>query len=202
MEIREEYIRRYWYRMVEDQIYDDYVAKGYEVKREYPLGDTNFRSDLFATRDDEKVLIEIVTKSKPREYIMRLYDIAHEMGADLKVIYANYVPITMKNGFEGFELEFEKYLNDINPGEFGEFGTHSRVDDIIDAEFAGVYVDGKKAEISGNCTVQLMAWFDNDDPVYDYYVPCKFTVEMEQDKDGWFVENHKVLEFDTSQLDR
>lgn len=63
-------------------------------------------------------------------------------------------------------------------------------------------MDDLKVEVSGNCTVQLMAWFDNDDPEYDYYVPCKFTVEMEHDNDGWYVENHKVLEFDTSQLDR
>lgn len=202
MEIREEYIRRHWNQMVEEQIYDDYKAKGYDVEREVKLLDSPFVADLMATKDNEKIIIEIASKSKPREYIMSLYDLAHEIGAELKLIYANYVPITMKNGFEGFELEFEKYLNDINPGEFGEFGTHSRVDDIIDPEFTGVYVDGLKAEISGNCTVQLMAWFDREDPEYDYYVPCKFTLEMEHDKDGWYVANHKVLEFDTSQLDR
>lgn len=202
MEIREEYIRRYWYKMVEEQVYDDYKAKGYDVVRECLLGETEFRADIFATRGDEKIIIEIATKSKPRAYIMRLYDIAHEMGAELKVIYANYAPLTRKNGFEGFELEFEKYLNDINPGEFGEFGTHSRVDEILDPEFTGVYVDGMKAELSGNCIVQLMVWFENDDPEYEYYVPCKFIVEMEHDKDGWYVANHEKLEFDTSQLDR
>ncbi len=202
MEIKEKYIRRYWYQMVEDQVYDEYVAKGFDVSRQQILGDTAIRADLYATKDDEKIIIEIVTKAKPKPYILHLYDLAHEIGADLKLVYANYVPITMKNGFEGFELEFEKYLNDINPGEFGEFGTHSRVDDILDPEFTGIYLDGLKAELSGNCTVELMAWFDNDDPEFSYYVPCKFVVELEYDKYGWYVENHKELEFDTSQLDR
>ena len=39
-----------------------------------------------------------------------------------------------------------------------------------------------------------------NDPEYEYYVPCKFVVEMEHDTDGWYVANDKVLEFDTSQL--
>lgn len=202
MEIREKYIRKYWYQMVEDQVYDDYISKGYEVKRQLVIGESDFKADFYATKDDEKIIIEIVTKDKSRYYIMRLYEIAHEMGAELKLVYANYRPITAKNGFEGFELEFEKYLNDINPGEFGEFGTHSRVDDIIDVEFSGVYIDGMKAELSGNCTVLLMAWWDSEDPEYEYYVPCKFEVEMEHDKDGWYVSNHMYLEFDTSQLNR
>ncbi len=202
MEIREEYIRRYWYKMVEDQVCDDYQKKGYEVSRRCVLKGTSIRADLYATRDDEKIIIEIVTRDKPKAHIMHLYDIAHEMSAELKLVYANYQPITMKNGFEGFELKFEKYLNDINPGEFGEFGTHSRVDDILDTEFTGIYVDGDTAKLSGNCTVQLMAWWDNDDPEFDYYVPCEFELVMEHDKKGWYVENHKVLEFDTSQLDR
>ena len=202
MEIREEYIRRYWYQMVEDQISDDYKKEGYEVSKQYVLDGTSIRADLYATKDEEKIIIEIVTRDKPKAYIMRLYDIAHEMNAELKLVYANYQPITMKNGFEGFEMEFEKYLNDINPSEFGEFGTHSRVDDILDPEFLGIYVDEDTAELSGNCTVQLMAWWDNDDPEFDYYVPCKFEVVMEHDEKGWYVDNHRVLEFDTSQLDR
>lgn len=202
MEIREEYIRRYWYNMVEDQVYDDYRRKGYEVSREYCINNTTIRADLYATKDDEKIIIEIVKRDKHKAYIMHLYDLAHEMGAELKLIYANYQPITMKNGFEGFELEFEKYLNDINPGEFGEFGTHSRVDDILDPEFTGIYVDDDTAELSGSCTVQLMAWWDNDDLEFDYYVPCKFEIVVKHDKNGWHVDGHKVLEFDTSQLDK
>lgn len=30
----------------------------------------------------------------------------------------------------------------------------------------------------------------------------EIAAELEYDKDGWYVENHKELEFDTSQLDR
>ncbi len=201
MEIKDKYIKKYWYNMVEDQIYDEYTEKGYEVSRHCLLDESNsIIADLLATKDDEKIIIEIATRTKPKEYIIHLYGLAHDMGAELKIVYANYVPMTMKNGFEEFEMEFEKYLNDINPGEFGEFATHARVDDIIDAEFTGVYVDGLKAELTGTCTVELMAWFDMDDPEYEYYVPCKFVVEMEHDKDGWYVANHKELEFDTSQL--
>ena len=204
MEIKEKYIRRYWNQMVEEQVYDDYVAKGYEVRRDCLLGESKaIRADFFATRGDEKLIIELVTKAKPKDYVLQLYDIAREMGAELNLVYANYVPITMKNGFEGFELAFERYLNnDYNPGEFGEFGSLNFVEEVIDAEFTGIYISGMKAELSGNCTIDLMASFDREDPEREYYVPCKFEVEMEHDKDGWCVVNHKKLEFDTSQLDR
>lgn len=201
MEIKDKYLRRYWYKMVEDQVYDEYVDMGYEVTRDYMLGETSICADLYATRDDEKIIVEIITKDKYKPFIMRLYDIAHQLGAELKLISANYVPLTANNGFEGFEMAFTDYLNDINPGEFGQFATHNRVEDILDTEFAGVYVDGLKAEVSGNCTVDLMAWFDNDDPEFEHYVPCKFEVEMEYGKRGWQVTDHKVLDIDTSQLD-
>ena len=116
--------------MVEDQVYDEYVDMGYEVTRDYMLGETSICADLYATRDDEKIIVEIITKDKYKPFIMRLYDIAHQLGAELKLISANYVPLTANNGFEGFEMAFTDYLNDINPGEFGQFATHNRVEDI------------------------------------------------------------------------
>lgn len=203
MEIKEQYVRRYWYQMVEDQVYDEYKEKGYEVEKEYRFQSDRgvMCADLFATKGDEKIILEIVSRNRPKEHIMRLYSIAREMGAELRIVYANYSPLSGQNGFDGFNHRLEDYLNDINPGEFGEFATHSRVEEIEDVEFSGMYIKGLKAELSGECTIALATWIENDDPEYTYYVPCRFIVQMEYDKEGWFVAGHQKMEIDTSQLD-
>lgn len=203
MEVNDKYIRRYWEKITADQLYDEYTNRGYEVERELLLSEDDHPiiADLYATKDNEKIIIEIISSNKPRALILRLYDIAQNMGAELKLVYAKYAPLTMKNGFEGFESSLEKYFNEeYQPGDFDLFAIHNRVDEIMDAEFSGIYINRLKAEVSGSCTVDLMAWQERDDPEIEYFVPCKFVVEMEYDDKGWYIVNHKQLDFDTSQL--
>lgn len=202
MEIKEKYVRKYWYKMVEDQVYDDYKEKEYDVERQHVFAEHRVEADLYATRGDEKIIIEIVSREKEKSQVMRLYKLAHEIGAELKIIYANFVPIASKNGFEGFENEFEEYLNDICLGDFDQFGTHHRVEEIVDTVFSGIYVNGGEAELIGSCTVELAVCMEKDDPEYTYHVPCEFKVEMKLNNKGWYVKEHKQLDIDSSQLDR
>lgn len=59
MEIKPKYIQRYWYQIVADQIADEYRQKEYTIYREYQVDD--IRADLYAVKEDHKVIIEIVT---------------------------------------------------------------------------------------------------------------------------------------------
>ena len=202
MEVEDKYIKRYWYHIVEDQVYDDYTARGYHVERQFLLGDNNFRADLYATKDDERIIIEITISKKSRYEFIHLLSKAHELGARLEVVSANYKPFSSSIHFDGFEQLFSDYLNDVNPSEFGEFATHNRVDEIEDMEIEEISIDGEEVELKGRCNVELQTWFDHDDPEYTYLVPCRFDVSCELEDGKWKIVDDKRLSFDTSQLDR
>lgn len=191
--------------MVEDQVYDEYTNRGYTVVRsqEFPSFRTGGKiiADLYATKGEEKIILEIVCRTKNKEQLMRLYQCAREFGAEFKVIYAKYTPLTYKNGFVGFEEAFADYLTELNPGEFTRFGLHSRVDEIEEVEFSGIAVDGDNAELSGNCIIVIATWQEEDMPEVPYYIPCEFVLEMKYDNNRWTVAKDLKLDFDTSQLD-
>lgn len=48
MEIKDTYIRRYWEKIVADQLADELLGKGYQVDKEKKVGDLCF--DLYATK--------------------------------------------------------------------------------------------------------------------------------------------------------
>lgn len=201
MEIEDKYIKRYWYQIVEDQTYDDYVNRGYHVERQCLLDD-NFRADLLATKGDEKIIVEIAISKKSRYEFTKILNKAHEIGAKVEVVSANYNPFASRISFEGLEMLFADYLNGVNPSDFDQFATHNRVDDVLDMEIEEIAIDDNEALLKGRCNVEIQTWFEHDDPEIAYYVPCRFGIECELSDNGWEIVNHTELMFDTSQLDK
>lgn len=82
MEINPKYIQRYWYQIVADQIADEYKQNEYTIYREYQVGD--IRADLYAVKEDHKVIIEIVTSEKSNDQIIRLYRAAQQSDCEFR----------------------------------------------------------------------------------------------------------------------
>ena len=117
MEIEDKYIRKYWYQIVEDQVCDNYMSRGYHVEKQIALGD-GLRADLYATKDEERIIIEIAISKKSRQEFVHLFKIAHDIGARVEVVSANYKPFSSRIFFDGFESLFSDYLHDYNPSAF------------------------------------------------------------------------------------
>lgn len=201
MEIKEKYIRKYWYKMVEDQVCDEYESKGYSVVREYKYTD-NYRADIYAYNDTEKILIELITGRKNKEHIIDLYKHAIASGYEFRVVTADYCHLDAIMEFDEFAEIFVEYLNNNNPGEFGEFATHSRVEDMEEYTFKSISVHGNCIEAEGDCVVELETWFDNEgDTDYTYHVPISFTAKCVYEKGKWIIDDCESLNIDTSQLD-
>lgn len=67
--IKKQYVRKYLFMMVVEQLLDDYRQQGYEIKTQYPIS-SSLRADLFAVRGDDRVVIEL-TYGKIRDEVLR-----------------------------------------------------------------------------------------------------------------------------------
>lgn len=83
--IRKQYVKKYIYMMVVEQLLDDYRQHGFEIKTQYPISAV-LRADLFAVRDDKRVVIELVDGAIPASAKQRLERIAADEGLEIKVI--------------------------------------------------------------------------------------------------------------------
>lgn len=201
MEIKEKYIRKYWYKMVEDQVCDEYISQGYTVKRGYNYAEM-YRADLYAYNDNEKIIIELITCNKEKEHLIALYKRAIEAGFQFRVVSADYSHLDTILEFDEFAEIFADFLNNNAPGDFGQFNTHSRVEEVEEYTFKSMSVNGNKMKLEGNCIVELETWMDNEnDTDYTYHVPISFIVQCVYEDNQWVIDDCEYINIDTSQLD-
>lgn len=202
MEIKEEYIRKYWERIVADQTEAKYASEGYEVTREVNL-EPNMRADMIIEKDGKKTIVEILSRHIESIEIIKLKKWAQEHDYSFILIYANYAPIERKLEFENFSYLFTEYLNEEHQSEFDEFGSYTNAEDVLDVEFGRIEILEDSIAISGCCTIELNSRFDNEgDTEFVYYVPCKFDITCMLKDKGWVISEVNELEINTSQLDK
>lgn len=83
--IQHQFVKKYLYMMVVEQLLDDYRQQGYEIKTRYPISPT-LRADLFAVRGDERVVIELVDGTISTEVLHRLQAIVANEGFTLRIV--------------------------------------------------------------------------------------------------------------------
>lgn len=83
--IRKQYVKKHIYMMVVEQLLDDYRQQGFEIKTQYPISAT-LRADIFAVRDNERVVIELVDGAVSASTKQRLEGIAAGEGVEIKLI--------------------------------------------------------------------------------------------------------------------
>lgn len=54
-------IQKYSYLLALSKVKEDYESQGYEVKADYPIS-SGIMADLYASKDNDKVLIELKSK--------------------------------------------------------------------------------------------------------------------------------------------
>lgn len=77
MDIKRKYFEMYVRQMVVRQLLDEYRDNGYETKEQYPLGNS-LRADIYAVRDGERVIIQIIDKQTRKEQIEKIRERAQE----------------------------------------------------------------------------------------------------------------------------
>ena len=71
MEVKEEYIKKYWHEIVRDQITDELKEEGFQVFDNYSVD--GFTADLYAEKGEDKRIIEIKNKALSRENFIKLH---------------------------------------------------------------------------------------------------------------------------------
>ena len=72
-------------QMVVRQLLDEYKAKGYETKEQYPLGN-NLRADIFAVKEGKRVILEITDRHGRQEQIEKIREISQKEGISFSII--------------------------------------------------------------------------------------------------------------------
>lgn len=205
MEIKDKYIKKYWYNMVLDQLVDEYESSGYVIDKECRLSENSkyYCADLVVKKDGEKTIIEILHDKSKMDQTIRLRKFACDNGYDFKIVYANFKPLQQTIEFEDFPTLFVEYLNNDIPSELGEFASHVRVEDVVDVEYRSIDIQRNSVCLTGSCNVELETWTnDEDDTTYTYYVPCSFVCELSVENDLWTIQDESRLDINTNQLDK
>jgi len=84
MVIKKKYFEMYVRQMVVRQLLDEYRDNGYETKEQYPLGNS-LRADIYAVKDGERVIIQIIDKQTRKEQIEKIRERALEEGVKLTI---------------------------------------------------------------------------------------------------------------------
>ena len=81
--------------MAVDQLIDEYLGKGYEIKSQYPIIGS-LRVDLFAVKGNKRIAVEFVDGHTSSESLLRLKRVAEEEGFSLKLIDISKIKIEQK----------------------------------------------------------------------------------------------------------
>lgn len=92
MVIRQKYYQMFVRQMVVQQLMDEYKEKGYEVKEQYPIG-RNIRADLYASKDGERVIIELTDKDTRLDHVDMISQIAQLEGAQFRIVNLSDIKI-------------------------------------------------------------------------------------------------------------
>ena len=83
--IKRQYVRKHLTMMAVEQLLDNYRSQGYDIKTQYPISAT-LRADLFAVKDDDRVVIELIYGKAPDDALMQLRQMVSSEGLRLEII--------------------------------------------------------------------------------------------------------------------
>lgn len=159
MEVKEKYIKKYWYQIIRDQIADELTAQGYEVDFDKEIGN-GILADIYAERNGDKQIIEISARKTPKEQFFRLHNYAINNGMRLKAVVANIN--SFKTTIEWDELEsiLCDYVN--KKGYCKDLGYSVTMEDVIDIDFSKIQITGNEIYVEGNAVCEVEIQIDED----------------------------------------
>lgn len=80
-------IQKYSYLLALSKVKDEYESRGYEVKVDYPIS-SGIMADLYASKDNDKVLIELKSKIPSESMRNRMSKFAQSEG--MRYVFLHY----------------------------------------------------------------------------------------------------------------
>lgn len=196
MEIKERYIKKYWYQIIRDQISDELEAQGYHVwvKKKFESG---IYADIYAEKDNDKQIIEISSKKIPKEQFIRLHQYAVDQGIKFKAVIANLNSLKTEIDWDEFESALCTYMN--NNGCCDKLGYSAKIEDITDVDFNLIQIDGNKIFAKGQAICEVEIQMDSEGDIdFAMHFPMTFAVTFNSNNGKWEISGNDVkIEVDT-----
>lgn len=190
MELKEKYIRKYWYEMVVEQLKDQYKDNGYNVSLEAHLNQ-GLIADMIVEKDGVRTIVEIVTNSKTPQQIIRIKQLAEELHYEFQLVVANYSPLRQNVEFEQLPSLIVKKLNE--DVELYELPEGAMIDNASDLEYKDVFIDGNRLYVKGTFEVEVVIPSpDNEDQEFIHYYPATFDLLLKHNR-RWIIEEVNQL---------
>lgn len=205
MEIKKQYIEKYLYSIAIDQLSDEYIKKGYEIRKDYKVG--KFQVDLIAKNDKEIIVFEIKTSKLTSEKKKAIAEIGNYVRKHNNYRFLLVIATAPKNKelqIDGIETElFNSFIDDM-PDDLDILSTHTSIEEIVDVDIDEINISDKFIFVKGDGVVNIQLQFgsdgdqDRDDgfKMYDSY-PFDFEIIMKYEN-GFKIIEINSLNIDTS----
>lgn len=197
MEIKEQYIKKYWYQIIRDQITDELKEQGYRVEFEKTIGN-GICADIYAEKDSDKQIIEISSKKLPKEQFVRLHQCAVNQGMKFKAVVANFNSLKTIIEWDEFESALCNYMNDNDYCD--ELAHNARIEDVTDVDFSSIQIDGNEIYAKGQAVCEIEIQMDSEGDIdITVYFPMTFAIAFNLNNGVWEInENEVEIDIDTS----
>lgn len=194
MEVKEEYIKKYWHEIVRDQITDELKEEGFQVFDNYSVD--GFTADLYAEKGEDKRIIEIKNKALSRDNFIKLHKFATEHNIKFQLAIADFRSLKPSINIEGIEKLLVDYMNEHSLYE--DLGHNSYVDDITDVSYNDIDIDEEAILLKGEAVCDMCIEFDNEgDCDFNANFPMTFDIRIDT-KDWKIVDSEDGIKVDTS----
>lgn len=198
MEIKETYIRKYWEKIVADQLADDLKQKGYQVEKDKKVENLSF--DLYATKGDEHIIYEIKQGRFSKTSIERLQHYAKEHSARLQLVISNYADTLPTINIDFFPSLLCDFMNTNHP--HNEIAYSDTVEDISDISYTMLQMDESEMTLKGNAMCDMEIHMDNEGDIdFDMSFPMSFEVQLILQNGRWIIdESNSEINVDDSKF--
>ena len=185
MDIKEKYIRKYWEKIVADQLADELLQKGYQVEMEKKVDNLSF--DLYATKGDKHIIYEIKQGRFSKASIERLQHYAKEHGARLQLVISNYSDTLPTINIDFFPSLLCDYMNTHHP--HNEIAYSDTVEDISNISYTMIQMEEDEMTLKGNAMCDMEIHMDNEGDIdFDMSFPMSFEVSLIHEDNQWKIE--------------
>lgn len=186
MEISKQVLYEELHPLAVKQLSRDYKEKGYHVEEGKRVG--RFKTDLFATKGDEKIVF-VVRAGKPSQEekkgrMAKLADYLNAQGGyKLMVVFAR-APKERKIVIEGIESLLRDWIEAEEYDQVMELSAHTVIEEVTDVDIEDADIDSGVIHVKGSGTLAVQLNFDPDvDNGDNEYLPFTFEMDVKYKND-------------------
>lgn len=196
MEVKTEYIKKYWPLIVREQIGDGLKEQGYHV--EYDSSIDNITVDIYAEKGDDKQIIEVTLRRISKDDFLKLKSFAKEHGYKLKLAAANLGSVNADIEVEGLEDLLLNYSS--SHDVCTDLAYNSYVEEVRDLSYTYVHIYDEFIEIHGNGVCDVQIEMDSEHDIdFSMAFPMSFKTYISKEDDIFVLDDeHTKIEVDTS----